>query len=391
MPNGRRTAPWAIAIGITLALGWLLFRPRPIEVETVRLATAPLLVTVGDEGETRVRYRHAITAPVAGRLARITLEPGDTVAAGTVVARLAPLPLDARSREQAVAALAAAADRARSAAASAAQARTALDQARQDRQRAERLVEVGAIARAEFERLERLEAIRSREMEAAQAQEGAAEHDVAVARSALTAAGTAGAHATLALTCPVGGVVLAVPQMSERTVPVGELLLEIGNAEDLEIAVDLLSTEAVRVRAGQAMLVTGWGALDTLRGRVRRVDPAAFTKISALGVEEQRVTVRGDLLDSAPSLLGDRFRVDVQVVLWRGDSVLQLPASALFRRGASWAVFVIEDGRARERTVTIGHEGPDAAEIVAGLEPGAMIIRQPTDRITDGVRVRGRD
>lgn len=390
MRNGRRMAGWAAAIVMTATLGWLLFRPRPIEVETVRVAEARLMVTVGDEGETRVQHRHAITAPVPGRLARITLEPGDTIAAGAVVARLAPLPLDARSREQAVAALAAAGDRARGAAAAAAQARTALEQARQDRQRAERLVEGGAIARAEFERLERLEAIRAREVEAARAQQGAAEHDVAVARSALMAAGTAGEHATLALTCPVGGVVLAVPEMSERTVPAGELLLEVGDPADLEIAVDLLSTEAVRVQAGQPMLVTGWGGRDTLRGRVRRVDPGAFTKISALGVEEQRVTVRGDLLDSAAAL-GDRFRVDVQVVLWRGERVRQLPASALFRRGQEWAVFVIEGGRARERVVTVGHEGTDAAEILSGVAPDIDVIRQPTDRIADGVRVRGRD
>ena len=372
-----------------LAAAWLvtrMVRPETIMVEVAPAAVGALLVTVGDEGQTRVRHRHIITAPVPGRLERITLDVGDAVTGGMVVARLAPLPLDARSRQQAEAALAASRDLERMSLAAVDQARTTLEQAQQDRQRAERLVAGGGIAPAEVERLQLGERARQREVEAAEARARAASHDVESARSALLAAGTAAGTQTLLLTCPVGGRVLAIPERSERTVQPGEPLLEIGDPSDLEIVVDLLSTDAVKVSPGQRLLVTGWGGDSTLEGRVRRVDPAGFTKVSALGVEEQRVNVVGDFV-AAPGRLGDRFRLEVRVVLWESDSVLKAPASALFRRGDRWALFALEGGRARERAVTIGHESSTEAEIRAGLQPGEMVIRHPTDRIHDGTRV----
>lgn len=313
------------------------------------------------------------------------LEVGDSVRAGMAVVRLAPSPLDARSRQQAEAALAAALDRARMSEASAAEAGTSLAQARQDRRRAEELLAGGGVAAADVERLRLAEQARERAVEAAEARARAASHDVEAARAALVAAGSPGGRA-LTLTCPVGGHVLAIPERSERTVQAGETLLEVGNPGDLEIVVDLLSMEAVRVRPGQTMLVGGWGGDSTLRGTVRRVEPAAYTKVSALGVEEQRVNVVGDF-DHPPSGLGDGYRLDVRVVLWRGDSVLKVPASALYRRGDQWALFVVEGGRAREREVSIGHESADETEITAGLDAGAVVIRHPTDRVADGVRV----
>ena len=372
-----------------LAAAWLvtrMVRPETIMVEVAPAAVGALLVTVGDEGQTRVRHRHIITAPVPGRLERITLDVGDAVTGGMVVARLAPLPLDARSRQQAEAALEASRDLERMSLAAVDETRTALEQAQQDRQRAERLVAGGGIAPAEVERLQLGERARQREVEAAEARARAASHDVESARSALLAAGTAAGTQTLLLTCPVGGRVLAIPERSERTVQPGEPLLEIGDPSDLEIVVDLLSTDAVKVSPGQRLLVTGWGGDSTLEGRVRRVDPAGFTKVSALGVEEQRVNVVGDFV-AAPGRLGDRFRLEVRVVLWESDSVLKAPASALFRRGDRWALFALEGGRARERAVTIGHESSTEAEIRAGLLPGEMVIRHPTDRIHDGTRV----
>ncbi|MDH4349214.1 MAG: efflux RND transporter periplasmic adaptor subunit, partial [Gemmatimonadota bacterium] len=166
----------------------------------------------------------------------------------------------------------------------------------------------------------------------------------------------------------------------------GQTLLEIGDPADLELIVDLLSTDAVKVQPGQRLFVDGWGGGTTLEGRVRRVEPAGFTKISALGVEEQRVNVVGEF-DAVPPRLGDRYRLDVRVVLWAGDSVLTVPASALFRRGETWALFTVEEGRARERIVTVGHESATESEILAGVSPGALVIRHPTDRIRDGSRV----
>jgi HlyD family secretion protein len=167
----------------------------------------------------------------------------------------------------------------------------------------------------------------------------------------------------------------------------GEPLLEVGDPGDLEVVVDLLSADAVRVGVGAPIRVTGWGGSGTLTGQVTRVDPAGFTKVSALGVEEQRVNVVG-ALDSVPASLGHRFRVDVRVVLWAADSVLAVPSSALFRRGDQWAVYRIENGRARERPVTVGHESASDSEILEGLAPGDLVIRHPSDRIRDGVRIR---
>ena len=383
----QRRHLWYAAGG--LAAVWLvtrMLRPETIPVEVAPATVGRLLETVGDEGQTRVRHRHIITAPVPGRLERIALDVGDAVTAGMVVARLAPLPLDARSRQQAEAVLAGSRDLERMSLATVDEARAALEQAQQDRQRAERLVAGGGVAPADLERLQLSERARRREVEAAEARARAAAHDVESAQSALVASGTVAGGRTLLLTCSVGGRVLAIPERSERTVQPGESLLEIGDPADLEIVVDLLSADAVKVSPGQRLVVTGWGGDSTLEGRVRRVDPAGFTKVSALGVEEQRVNVIGDFV-AAPVRLGDRFRLDVRVVLWEADRVLKAPASALFRRGDQWALFAIEGGRARARAVTVGHESSTDAEILTGLQPGELIIRHPTDRIHDGTRV----
>jgi len=355
-----------------LAIAWVavrMLRPETIPVDVAPAVVGPLIETVGDEGQARVRHRHIITAPLAGRLQRITLQVGDTVKAGTVVARLAPLPLDARSRQQAEAALEAARDLERMSAAAVDEARTALVQAREDRIRGAALAAGGGLAPADLQRLELIERARQRGVEAAEAQAQATAHDAERARLALLAAAQASGAPMLELICPVGGRVLALPEQSERTVYAGETLLEVGDPADLELVVDLLSTDAVRVRPGQRLLMDGWGGGATLGGRVRRVEPAGFTKISALGVEEQRVNVVGD------------------VVLWAGDSVLTVPASALFRRGDAWALFTVEEGRAREHTVTVGHESATDSEILAGVSPGTLVIRHPTDRIRDGSRV----
>jgi HlyD family secretion protein len=384
----RKYAWYAGGMALTTLLVLWMLRPESVAVETATAAIGPLTATVGDEGQTRVRDRHMVTSPVPGRLERISLEVGDPVRPGMVVARLAPVPLDARSRQQAEAALAASRDLERSAAAAVGEARGGLEQARADRQRAERLVAGGGIAPAEVERLQILERVRERELEAAEGRASAAAHDVEAARSALlsseAAPGSSGR--TLNLTCPVGGRVLAIAERSARTVAPGEPLLEVGDPADLEVVVDLLSADAVKVEPGMPMLLSGWGGDSVLEGRVRRIEPSGFTKISALGVEEQRVNIVGDLVNPTPAL-GDRFRVDVAVVLWQSDSVLKVPSSALFRRGSGWALFVVEDGRARERQVTIGHESGTESEVLQGVAPGDRLIRHPTDQVRDGVRV----
>ena len=384
----RKHAWYAGGAALTALLVIWMLRPESVPVETATAAIGPLVATVGDEGQTRVRDRHVVTSPVPGRLERIALEVGDPVRPGMVVARLAPVPLDARSRQQAEAALAASRDLERSAAAAVGEARGGLEQARADRQRAERLVAGGGIAPAEVERLQILEQVRERELEAAEGRASAAAHDVDAARSALLSSdtGPGSGGRTLNLTCPVGGRVLAIAERSARTVAPGEPILEVGDPGDLEIVVDLLSADAVKVEPGMAMLLSGWGGDSVLEGRVRRIEPSGFTKISALGVEEQRVNIVGDLAARTPAL-GDRFRVDVAVVLWQSDRVLKVPSSALFRRGNAWALFVVEDGRARERQVTIGHESGTESEVLQGVAQGDRIVRHPTDQVRDGVRV----
>lgn len=374
-----------IALG-TLLVAYVMFRvlrPAPLPVETARATRGPLQVTVDEEGTTRVRDRYVVAAPIAGRVARLLVREGDSVRAGGVVARIFPAPLDPRSRAQVRAQLGAAEDAQRAAAVAVAQARLVHDQAHRAWERAERMASQNSIAPAEREQAELEEAARARELESADFRAQAAAHDVEVARAAV-AAGTE----PITIRAPVRGRVLRVPEPSERVVAAGTPLLELGDPARLEIMADLLSTDAVAVAAGAPMLVEGWGGRP-LRGRVRLVEPSAVTKVSALGVEEQRVNVIGDFVD-APAALGDRYRVVIRIIVWQGDSVLTIPASALFRAGDGWRVFVVERGRARQRDIVVGHRTPFAAEIVRGLEEGDIVVPYPSDRIIEGARVAAR-
>lgn len=381
-----KLTPKRIGVGAAVALAaggaiWLL-RPAPLPVETAPVTRGPLQVTVDEEGETRVRDRYVVAAPVAGRVARIELREGDPVAAGQVVVRLFAAPLDARAREQAAGRVAQAEDAQRAADAGVKQAQAAAEQARRSARRAQQLAAQNLIAPEERERAELEEATRAQELESAQFRAQAAAHDVDVARAALLA----GAGTVLPLHSPVRGRVLRIPERSERVVPAGTPLLELGDPAKLEIVADLLSSDAVRVKPGDAILIEGWGGGTTLQGRLRRIEPSGFTKVSALGVEEQRVNVIGDFVNP-PGPIGDRYRVEVRIVVWAGRDVLQVPTSALFRHGDAWSVFVIEDGRARQRDVRVGHQSAFATEVAEGMREGDAVIRNPSDRIADGVRV----
>ena len=370
-----------VAAAVLVVVGTIaLLRPSAISVETARAARGPLQVTVDGEGQTRVRDRYVVAAPIGGRVARITLREGDSVTPDAVVANVFPEPLDPRSREEARGRLNAAADAQRAAAAAVPQARAALEQARRTRRRTEELATSRVITVEERERAELDETTRARELESADFRAQAAAHDVEVARAALSSGG----H-PIALHSPVQGTVLRVLEQSERVVGSGTPLIELGDARKLEIVTDLLSSDAVQVKGGDVVVVEGWGG-GTLRARVRVVEPSGFTKISALGVEEQRVNVIADFTDSLIPL-GDRYRVEVRIVVWESGNVLKVPGSALFRHGDGWSVFVVDGARARRRDVMVGHRNAFDAEILGGLDEGAMIIRYPSDRIADGVRV----
>ena len=377
----------ALLAAAALAAGGALLRPAPVVAELGRAVRADLRVTVEDEGKTRVRDRFVVSAPAAGRLHRVTLQEGDAVAEGAVVALLDPVPLDARAREEARARLEAAEAERRAADARVRQAREALAQARRDHARIDALASQGLQAPDVREKAELAEATRARELDAARFVARAAAYQAEAARAVLIADEPgAGGRSAIPIRSPVAGRVLRVVQESERSVPAGTAVIEVGEPGALEIVVDLLSTDAVRVSPGMEMTIDG-GAGVLLRGRVRTIEPAAFTKISALGVEEQRVNVVGDLLDP-PGRLGDAYRVEVAVTVWEGKNVLTAPASALFRRGDGWSLFVVESGRARRRDVQVGQRNAEAAQILRGLAPGETVVLHPGEKVRNGVRVR---
>lgn len=436
----RRIVWLVVGLGV-VGLVAVAFRPAPLAVDVEPVERGGLRVTVGAEGKTRLRDRFVISAPVAGRLARVTLEAGDTVERDAVVARLDPLPLDAAVREaqarltewqaqrQGVATLrpkpeALAQGQARVRAAQAAQreaearvekAQAALEQSRRDLQRAQRLEAVGVIAREGRETAALTETTRAKEFEATQLEVQRAAAEVWAAQAALAvleaqrrdpdylldvySARIASVEAELArlrdeavrteIHAPVRGQVLRVLEEHERVVAAGTPLLELGNLSEIELVVDVLSTDAVKVQPGAIVLIEHWGGDQTLQARVRRVEPAAFTKISALGVEEQRVNVIADF-SQMPVLLGDGYRVEAHIVVWEGEAVLKVPVSALFRCADAWCVFTVVDGRARRQQVAIGQRSGFEAKVRHGLTAGNVVIVHPTEQVADGKRVRPR-
>jgi HlyD family secretion protein len=384
MKLGRRGFVWgSVALAAAMFLVYTL-RPIPVPVEVAAAGRGPLRVTIDEEGRTRVRDRYVVVAPVAGRVARISLDEGAVVTRGMAVAQLSAAPLDPRTREEAAARLRGAEDAERAATAGVSQARAALDQAARNRARAESLFAKHLLSMEQREVMALAETTAIRQVEAADFRAQAAAHDVEVARAALTA----GAGDVVRLLSPVRGRVLRIPEKSERVVTAGTTLVELGDPSRLEIVVDLLSEDAVKVKPGDRVLIEGWGGDRPLEAHVRMVEPSGFTKVSALGVEEQRVNVVADL-DATPPQLGDGYRVEARVVQWEGDA-LKVPASALYQEGDQWRVFVVENGRARPRVVRIGHRNPDEAEVLDGLSVGERVIRQPTDKISDGARVVAR-
>ena len=391
-----RIAYLLVVLAILAGLGYG-FMPRPVPIDLEPVRTGRLVVTVEEEGRTRVRERYVVAAPVAGQARRITLKVGDAVAAGQVVARIEPAraaSLDPRSRAQA---------RARVAAAEAAlrvareQAKVAAAEARLAEQE---LARAEALGQARFVSQAAVDQARSR-LQAGQGTRQAAdygvqvaEQDLAVARAALTEASTsaaAGRAAGLDVIAPVAGRVLAVPHESEGVVQPGQALIEIGHPARLEVLVEVLSTAAVKIGPGARVVLDRWGG-PALEGRVRVVEPAGFTKVSALGVEEQRVRVLLDIVSPAEQWrsLGDGYRIEAAFVLWEGDNLLLAPASALFRQGQGWALFVEDAGRARLRPVQVGQRNGLDAQILAGLKAGERVVAHPNEKIADGVRIQGR-
>ena len=377
--------------GAVIALLTMWLRPTPARVDSARASRGPMQVTVDGEGKTRVRDRYVVATPVAGQLRRITLRRGDPVVRGQVIVQIDPVPLaplDPRQRAEAIARVSAAEDAKREVDRLIERSKAIYDQARRDCERCEFLVRSGDVPRQELERAQTAVTTSFRDYEAAMSKAETAAHEVEAAAAALLAAnqGQRPAAPAVKIQSPVNGKVLRVLEESERVVVAGAPLLELSSPAKLEVVIELLSTDAVKISPGALLLIEGWGGPEVLEARVRLIEPSAFTKVSALGIEEQRVNVVADLTTPSTAL-GDGYRVEGRIVVWQADDVLKVPVSSLFRRGESWSLFVVENGEARLRDVEVGQRTSFEAEIKAGLEVGAEVIVHPSNQITDGTRV----
>ena len=429
MTMRTRTRVMFAVAGVALVglLAWA-FMPRPVDVEVAPATLGPFERTVSEDGKTRLRERYTVAAPLSGRLARIRLDEGDRVDAGAVVATLTPVLsplLDERSQAELAARIASAQANLARSGAHVEQARLAVAQARNDLQRSEQLAQQGFVAptRLDTDRL----AVQSaqRDAEAAEQERQIARHDLTQARAALAATRGTSSGQPFELCAPVSGQVLRVLQTSETPVSLGTPLLELGDLAQLEVVTELLTADALATPPGSVVRIDRWGGPTVLQGRVRRVEPAAFTKVSALGVEEQRVRVLIDIT-SPPAqwqALGDGFRVGVHIVTLAVPQAVSVPVSAVFplpageeagagapppasaasagQGGAGVAanpgdgaerraVFVVEGGRARLRAVWVGARNGSRAWVRSGLEAGAQVVIYPAATVIDGVRVRPR-
>jgi HlyD family secretion protein len=380
----------AAAVAVVLAL-----RPRPVPVDVATAARGSLVVAIEETGIARVRDRYVVSAPVSGTVSRQLLEPGDRVAEGQVVAEIAPLLsplLDARTRSEAQARLSAAVSALGQAEAQQGRATAAEALARDELSRARSLAAGGSLPVQQLDRAEFEARMRSEELSSAVFAVKVATEQVRVARAALAGEG-ASRDRHIDVLAPASGSVLRVLQRSEGVVQAGTPLVEVGNPEVLELVVDLLTTDAVRIHPGTPVTIQGWGGDRTLAARVRRVEPSAFTKLSALGVEEQRVNVIAAFTDPRQdwAALGDGFRIEARLVLWQGEDVLKLAQGAAFRHGDGWAVFRVVSGKARLTPVQIGHRGETEVEVLNGLEPGAVVVVHPGDRVKEGASVETLD
>jgi HlyD family secretion protein len=396
----RRLVFWGIPVlGLSLVLVFL-FRPQPVDVDLSRVMRGPLVATVTEEGETRIKDIFVLSAPIRGRALRIEIEEGDEVFANeTVVAEIEPIDptfLDVRSEAEARAAVDTAEAALQLARAALAEAHAELDFAAADVERMRTLRASNTISARALDEAER--SFKTREASVATAQAGLAMRQSELAgakirlldpREARTRSGTC---PCIPLQAPVSGQILRVLHESEGVVEAGQPLVEIGNPGELEIVVDFLSSDAVKIEPGQRVLIEEWGGGEALQGRVSRVEPYGFTKISALGIEEQRVNVIIEFTEPAErwARLGHGFQVEGRVVLWEDDAVLKVPLTALFRDGGDWAVFAVEEGRAAIRRVETGHEADFEVEIVAGISEGDIVVRYPNDHIEDGTLIRQR-
>jgi len=391
----RRALPWIGALVLLGLIVWGLW-PKPVIVETGVAARSSLTVRVSEEGKTRVRNRYIVAAPVAGTMRRVPLKPGDAVEAGvtliTVIDAVATPLLDPRSRVQAEAVVSLQEASRNKAEQALTAARAALSLVEADRDRMRAVKQDGSISASDRDRIETEAAIKAAEVRAAEFSMQVIDYELARARAVLERPKSGTTEELVELKSPVNGRVLKLMQESETVVSPGMPILEIGDPTDIEIEAEILSRDAVSIQPGDSVEIDQWGGETPLKGRVRRVEPAAFTKISALGVEEQRVIVLSDVID--PPLearaLGDRYRVEVRVAVWHTDDALVVPAGALFREGSDWKTYIYQNGKARLTAVEAGRSDGRFTQVLSGLKAGDKLLLHPPDTVVDDSAVRER-
>ncbi|MFN7876175.1 MAG: efflux RND transporter periplasmic adaptor subunit [Pirellula sp.] len=391
-----RNLPWIVGFVICVVVLTYMLWPSPIRVEVVQVTQGAMIVTIDEDGKTRVKERFIISAPIAGQLARIGLHAGDFVEANkTVIATIEPTKpalLDARS-------LAEAESRVKAAEAASLQAQSRLEAAREtyalvkhDLDRVKGLSVPAVISQAEVDHAEHQERIAAATLRGAEFADRVTTFELEISKAAFVRTlpeSDAQSNVTrMDILSPVNGQVFRVIQENATVTSPGQALVEIGNTQELEIVIDVLSMDAPRIKPGSKVIVID-SVAQTLEARVRLVEPSGFTKTSALGVEEQRVNVIADFVENLSNVnrLGDKYRMDARIVVWEATLATKVPAGALFRKGNEWAVFIVENQRARMQTVSIGEVNNLEAEVLSGLSPGDEVINYPSDKIRDGVRV----
>lgn len=386
----------AMVAGLVYAM-----RPQPVPVDTAKIGRGPLEVTIDDEGETRIREVYIVSAPIGGKLQRSPREVGDVVVEGeTVVAVIRPGDpefLDVRRRRELEAAVAASKAAVSLGESKIRQARSELTFAESDRNRAKRLAERGIVSERALEKAELDVQVRRAAVAQAEADLELRRRELESAKARLIGPEQLSVQDDDRSCCvevrtPVSGAVLKLHHESQQIVRAGAQLLEVGDPQDLEIVTDLLSTDAVKIKVGAAARIEAWGGGRTLAARVNRIEPAGFTKVSALGIEEQRVNAVLDIIDPKDKWreLGHDFRVFVRITIWKTENALRVPISALFRTGRNWSVFKVVEGVVRRTRVDIGQRNAEMAEVIGGLVEGDIVILHPSDQVADGVQVSER-
>jgi HlyD family secretion protein len=391
---------WLLMIALVVGGSVFVLWPQPIEVDLATVGIGPLQVTIDEDGMTRIRERYVVSSPVAGRLVRIDLEPGDPIMAGsTLLATIQPSDpsmLDARQVAEAEARAAAARIAIDRAAARVEQARSEKEVADSQYRRAHELWEKNGMSDSDYELAQGEAKIRAEQLRAAEFDQEIAKYEAQQAEAALLrlkpASDGAVDEGQFEVFAPINGHVLRVLQESATVVSAGSPLLEVGDRNDLEVVVDVLSTDAVKIQPGNAVRLEDWGGPNPLRATVRTVEPAAFTKISALGVEEQRVNVVADFDSGQPDVrsLGDGFRVEARIIVWQEEKALKVPSNALFRGSEQWFVFVNRHRVAHKQAVEIGQSNSRETEVLSGLNEGDSVVLYPSDLVVEGVKLTSR-